>query len=809
MRVISRDDVGLALRRSAIFAGVLSLSIILGACRADIPETGGAPRSNANVELAQEGVRQSLVDFFSVAEVGGGVQTINFSDPAERRFFPSGWNQFQKDPKTSASFCWISDRNGVVDLNLVSTETAKVRMTVAPYPRNPGLMAENQAMAVHWNGEKIQRFVLDWKKQTIEFQVPAALARIGPNRMELRPNFWFAPQVLGERASIGVNRAVQFFEISLQQGSGNSRGSTSSMHATDRSIFQYPGSVATYYFWLPKAAAFRAKGRLKPPPLSTIGARSGALQVSLLAGEKPSRTLWSARVGDLVLNPEFVIDEDISELSDQAAAISLSFSAGMLESDPATTASLPVVEWVEPAIEGVRESPAVKGIEALRQKYNIVCILFDSLRADFTEPYGAAGARTPFMTSLARSGVTFQHARSASTFTRASVTSLMTGVDPSVHRVYSYADSLATSFPSVAELLKEAGYRTIAFSGNPTIDQASGLAKGFDHFKADFRGWRESHEEPSWNMGPEEKAKIIWETHIKPYLPEKGEAPFFVYLHELDPHFPYLPREPYRSMHEIPYAGNKDDLSRFFSLLTFKEVMPLDRPALQYLISQYRGEISYIDAFLGWIISRLKEDKLLENTLIVFLADHGEAFSEHGTMFHGFSLHEEEVHVPLIFSLKGVLPESSKIAVNVSLTDVAPTILDLIGSAIPPGMQGGSLLPFLVRAPDPSANRETYAGLQLFPSNHSHSVTDRGWKFLFNTNDKDKSAYRLYDLQTDPEELDDRFADTFLPGKVLSQQLRWRLAESDRLRSGQPSEAPRVPLSSETTRNLKALGYIN
>lgn len=223
-----------------------------------------------------------------------------------------------------------------------------------------------------------------------------------------------------------------------------------------------------------------------------------------------------------------------------------------------------------------------------------------------------------------------------------------------------------------------------------------GFTRVFSQFKLDLASGRRRYHDPAKN------ANEIWTKCIEPAVRMSEQNPFFVYIHERDPHSPYDPPPPYDEMYASGYEGEaKSDLAHMAKLRT--SPANVDPALIERLDGLYSGEVSYMDRYVGTLLDRLERSKLDRKTLVVFISDHGEEFWDHGSVGHGHTVYDELLKIPLIMRLKGVLPEGLATEVPIDLADVAPTILDVLGIDPPPQAQGSTVLPYVLADPSYAA----------------------------------------------------------------------------------------------------------
>lgn len=292
---------------------------------------------------------------------------------------------------------------------------------------------------------------------------------------------------------------------------------------------------------------------------------------------------------------------------------------------------------------------------------NIILITLDTTRADRMGFLGSAKGLTPHLDRLARGGAVFTKAYSQVPLTTASHASILTGTYPQYNHVNDFGVPLATGLPYLPELLHQSGYRTGAFVGSLILDPSGGTAPGFDRgFDIYDAGFHIKRPGDDRYQSIERRAGDVVAHAITWLRQQEGGAPFFLWVHLYDPHDPYDPPEPYKS---------------------------------KWASQPYEGEIAYADAMVGKLFDLLRERGLYDKSAIAVMADHGEAFGEHGERTHGIFLYDETIHVPLVIKLPGGTAASGmRIDSQVALVDVMPTLLSVAGVPVPKEVQGQSLL---------------------------------------------------------------------------------------------------------------------
>ena len=298
--------------------------------------------------------------------------------------------------------------------------------------------------------------------------------------------------------------------------------------------------------------------------------------------------------------------------------------------------------------QGARDVGPVPGFA---EGNNLLVVTLDTTRADRLGCYGFDAARTPVLDRLAARGVLAERALTVAPITLPAHASLFTGLYPIDHGVRDNGIFvLADESHTLAETLAARGYQTAAFVSSFILARATGIAQGFDHFddRMTSSGGRSVHEVER-GAADTVDAALAW-------LNEGHPEPWFLWLHFFDPHAPYEPPASFAKMAGSPY----------------------DR------------EIAHVDQELGRFLERYGQGGRLERTLLVALSDHGEGLGEHREATHGLFVYDSTMQIPLILSHPALRP--ARIAGQIVLVDLMPTLLEALGVAAPVAMSGASFL---------------------------------------------------------------------------------------------------------------------
>ena len=432
--------------------------------------------------------------------------------------------------------------------------------------------------------------------------------------------------------------------------------------------------------------------------------------------------------------------------------------------------------------------PGLKGIE----KSNLIFIILDAANPTHFGSYGYERDTTPNMDRLAHDGVLFSRAFTHAPNTRASTASLFTSTYPPTHRVISPDTMLSDSAVSWAEGLRDAGIRTFAATSNIQASPVYNLLQGFEETRELYRDKKGGVVLAREFLGP-----------VEEWVDKNREEQFFMYLHILQPHAPYNPPPPAEGTFSSGYRGPLKDVRRL-NPRTIK-LLDLGPEDLDYIVAKYDENLLYADSFVGELIDLLSRNSLLEDTILLITADHGEAFHAHGHIGHSSSLYDDEIRVPLImrFPLKYSLG-GKKIEAVVQSIDLMPTFLDLFG--IPhtgQEMQGSSLLPVLFGQSERiHEDVATFFG-RLSPDGTQVASALRGERYKFF---EYRSRRFLFDLQADPAEQNN----IYFSQPVIAGYYVQRLKKLQKEWSEEPALASesKIKLDEDIREQLRSLGYI-
>lgn len=539
----------------------------------------------------------------------------------------------------------------------------------------------------------------------------------------------------------------------------------------------------------------------------------GSATFTLRAGERVllARTLTAA-------SEEWTVARvDLEPLAGADVTLSFALTA---EGSPSVAAL-----WGEPLLVTHGES----------ERPNLILISLDTLRPDRLGCYGGPRPTSPVLDALAADGARFTRAISQAPWTTPSHMSLFTSLYPSAHGVnqgWAQLDAfrkrggryrtLPDQVRTLAQALRENGYRTLALTGGGNVAGELGFARGFDVYRESLPRPARVPERPErlptpamW-LHPRILDRIVdWSTFFG------AGDPFFLFFHTFEVHAPYTHAE---FAAPLMQKAQRERFQRDLTLFNRHEKLraldhylrELGLHRLEITQALYDGGIRFTDAFLGRFFAALREHGLDRNTVVVVTSDHGEEFGDHDPQriydAHCDTLYDELIRVPLLVRAPGRVTPGTVVPDVVELIDVAPTLLELAGLPVPEQFAGQSLIPLLAgghRAPDAAALSEATC-----PSPEWKSIRTADAKYIsaFDVVGQERSGIpgipiweKLFDLRSDPGERRDLLAER--PGAGAA--LRGRLTDAlGRFPDDRIAAAPTRTLSRETEERLRLLGYL-
>jgi len=351
--------------------------------------------------------------------------------------------------------------------------------------------------------------------------------------------------------------------------------------------------------------------------------------------------------------------------------------------------------------------------------------MIDTLRADALSPYGAKRQASPQIAAFAERSVVFERAGAQSSWTRASVASILSSRYPGAHGAEGRDDRLSENVTLLSEVVAEHGYRTGFITTNPNTGRFFGFDQGFDDLIELYNHDPKRSMQPSaMKASAEEVAR-----EVTRWI-ESGPQPFLLVVLSIDPHSPYTP--PLRFDHDAARATSGVDGTKQW--INRRDLSAADKARIRSL---YAGEVAYADHGFGQVLETLERLGIHQRTVTVLTSDHGEEFWEHGNRGHGETLYQETLHVPLIIHAPWGLGNPRREPGDVETIDIFPTLLELAGLPIPEGISGRSLV-----ERRRAARQRAIASLKI-EEHDALSVREGNWKLIWNRTDDHQALYDM------------------------------------------------------------------
>jgi arylsulfatase A-like enzyme len=432
----------------------------------------------------------------------------------------------------------------------------------------------------------------------------------------------------------------------------------------------------------------------------------------------------------------------------------------------------------------------------------LIILGLDTFRADHLGCYGNSEVLTPRIDELASESILFENCRSTSTWTLPAFASLWTGLLPAAHGAVGGASRrLRSGVPTLAEVLQDRGYRTRGFVAVDFLTDAFGMTRGFDRTSSVVDGPISGRVE---RVHP----------RVFNFLRSPPPGPWLLFVHYFDAHDPYDPPAPFDRMY---YRGDPAVAvpGRGLDVLFSERNRVRKNPERRYRwlegvrdfdfpVRQYAAGISHVDHHVGALLDSLRSNELLDRSILVVVGDHGEHLGEHDVYFTHQLPYEECLQVPLLVRLPGAREGGRRVSDPVSLADVFPTILDLLGIEFGPAVDGRSFMAAMSGENlQPAYQYAEYGGQ---PSNRVKAVWDDRFKLIEFSQDG-RDWIELYDLHEDPGELRDLSSERPELRRRLGSALSERFGPERRIFDGASTSGEDLP--PEVEERLRALGYID
>jgi choline-sulfatase len=710
-------------------------------------------------------VAHDLAKGIVVAEEWSETRRIDLASHRGRRHLVSGWSADRWDRQRQRGFVVGVEESSVLRFDLIEVRPMVVRVFAGPVDQEA---VDAVSVEVLVNGNAVTSIKLRGRPRRYRLAIPDGVLRSGENDLVLRNPAY--------EEGVGPQVKWYLFEMRFSDGSEPPR----SFLTEEEALLMIPyGNRLEYTVMLP------AEGVLTIERLQYVGEAGGGVRLIVEEdGKDPTELALPAETAEAIVLPLPAGSPRIARVSLEAdhPAARISSRSGALLTAPAIRSSA-----VKPEeLPGGRKTPN-SVLPRLEERPNILLYVVDTLRADHLGMYGYDEPVSPALDNFVTQATVFGNAVAQSSWTRASMASIFTGLWPLKHATNGRKDILDAGATTLAEVLREAGYVTVAKVRNWNVFPVFGFRQGFQ----EFRKVRE---------GKADRLNRL----VENWLTSRPEdRPFFMWVHTVDPHEPYRP--PDETRHRFMEEGQeKFDLDKHPSFKLTREMSKEEQQSIvEYLISLYDAEIAFNDRAFGDLVALLEKHGLLDSTVVVFVSDHGEEFLDHGTWGHGRNLYAENLNVPLVirFPDRG---HGIRVDEVVQQIDLMPTLLDYLGLPVPEVVEGRSLLPLvdnnMISAGPPAPM--AFSFLHLDGARY-RSLVDGDWKLIQRLSaDGEASQSWLFDRRVDPGEALNKSLEMPIRSRFMELHLDAKMAEDSVLTTEE------AVLDEETENALKALGYL-
>jgi arylsulfatase A-like enzyme len=662
-----------------------------------------------------------------------------------------GFSRVRRDESRDRTFVWSNRGRSRAPFDLLAVRPVTLTLE-ARASRSQG--GRDQTVEVVLNGEPVGDVVISRNLSVQRLSLPQHALRTGSNELE----FLYRNTGRGTAEHTARSRAIAWYQISVA-----AQESSDAAASSERELLFLPfGSEVSYFVelrpgthWAADRIAFRDAdaGRLEVLVEFDDG---GVKELAVPDGESEQ------------------VDVGLDQLASEPARVVLRATGS--SGDPQAG-----IVIFGPRLTAPAEAQARIELHPAKERPNIIFYLVDTLRVDRLGCYGYEKPISTHVDAFAESAVVFERAVGQSSWTRSSVASLFTGQWPVSHGAIGRRDRLSEDAFTLAEGLSEIGYSSAGFVTNANVDAKFGIGQGFDSYK-------QIHEFT--------RSQQVTERVLHWLKEEKGEDPFFLYIHTIDPHDRYTPSPEFLEQFA---SGSVEFYKRYRR--RHPDTKPAKRGARDHLQALYDAEIAENDESFGNLIRGLSEMGLYEDSLIVFLSDHGEEFFEHREFTHGKNLFATTLDFPLIVKFPGQRTgvRTSRL---VQHADLLPTVFELAGLEIPASVEGRSFADLAGGRDEREVKGPVFSHLHL-DMHPQASIVDGDWKLIHVDVADGPRRVQLFNLATDPDEKENLAIRHPIRAAVMGSQLQAHIAASQAR-----SRREEIVLDEELERSLRALGYL-
>jgi len=744
----------------------------------------GGCRSTASLEGTE--ARVDLLAAFPHAEAWGPVELLDVGTGENKLNLLDGLYFAEREPN-GRTYSWSWGEETIFLLTCPALRPRTVAITCRRLDVEP---LEDLRVSVELNGNLIGEFAPGTEYVDHLFETPAGAWQVGDNLLRLvySEDVLLADVIPGCRDNRRV--AVQMDAVRIFTGEARGAGPAAVSAGEGHLDLPLPADIS-WYVQVPEEGLL-AFG---------CGAdRTSRLRVGLTSREGRGETLFERRIP---AGAETSHTIDLTAWAGQFVRLTVSADPG--ETGGSAGASSLRLRQPEIRVPQPPPSPVPGAVDAKQGPTpDVVVYVMDALRTANLSGYGYTRRTSPVLDRLSRGNLVFRNAFTQAPNTVPSVKSLFTGR----FLPFTGFGVLPEIQPTMAEVFHGAGYATGLFTNNPNLGPKRGYHRGFGHVAREifFR------KQPVKDFARQATdAFIDWARRIPP------DKPLFAYVHTIHPHNPYEAPFPFDRVYTPREEWERSvDLSTEALLEYTHGERQIDDRTLQRMRDYYDGDILYNDLEMGRLLAWLRGADRGRGTVIVFTADHGEELSDHGGLLHGYTLYDEQIHVPLVLATGA--GAGAVFDENVRLIDLAPTLYELGGIRDVPPLEGESLTGFIAGGPDLAAgDRTVYSSASS--ANGLFTLRTGKWKYIFAPRTRHlwgmgqglgrtRELHYLFDLENDPGEQVNLAAGDEITRKTLQARLMAWIDEQSLIDEAIGGQGEMPDLDEETRQRLRDLGYL-
>jgi arylsulfatase A-like enzyme len=740
-------------------------------------------------------VRQAVLDLkeeSAFAHEEGGIFAVSLLEPEGEPYVMGGWSTVRVD----------GTRLGVFPISRIKIPAFKKESLYLFFKCTPFDRDQHPAEGFQFRMKNKVVSQVDLEPETerlIKISLPPNILDLGDNVLQI--HHILAPGTEskidpGEKKRI---RTTVFYEMLLSSHPDyqmTKRFTEAKLLAnlkhSDYLVQKIP-STLDFYTNLPDNARFEASYKFLPADPSDLPFPI-EMKISLQEQESDEEIIHRASLGGKKAIGRIGID-----LPAEGRIFRLRIQAGGVEG-PDSFAGLLVWRKASIGIKAEKklkrtqlEENFVEWKQCLADK-NAIIIILDAARADHFSCYGYYRPTTPNLDKFAKEAVLFTNAYSESLTTRCSIGTLFTGFPLTVLSLYDIGSQIPEELPTLAQLFQPINFKTTGFAGVGNVGSSFGFGRGFDQYfelykEAEF--YRKSQE---------------YLPYLFPWLESNRNNRFFLYVHFKEPHANYVPLPPFKGMF-TDALEEKADLSVHLNDIA----KDLTEGQIEYVRAGYDENLASVDSVVGELIEKMRSLDMLDDSIIIVTADHGELLGERDKIFgHGGYFGEGGMHIPLLirFPKSDDIKIPEKVDALVKTSDLFATLSDIYQFDILENyLSGKSLLP-LIREPGSEINPYMVSEKRGIPG---YCYRNKQHKLIYWMED---ALIEFYDLEKDPEAMNNVYGQNKISANYyLTNIKKWITSQNmikDAFLKGDPAkrDLDLNQIDEKTLENLKALGYI-